>query len=353
MQASISVMNENNNNKTISQASEAAGVTQSSTPVTPPTQINNATTSPVQSIYSRNEPTQTVDNGFVHRARKFLSRRSVIIALVASVLLILSIVTLLIFINQNQPKQSKSTDPQNEPLSLESIDNATLKLLSDNLTSGATQQALTIRPNVVFNRNATVEGSLTASSIQTPRLGVIGPAVISGQLEAGSGRFGGDVSVTGRTNITGALDVGAASTIAGGLTVRGPISASSLNVGELSVASLAVAGDLRFSGHVISGAKGITAATGVAAGSVSVDGNDTAGTVIINSKSSAPTSGQLARVIFKKARATLPKVLITPVGNDSAQLNFYVERTSTFFVIGTANSTAPDTQYVFDYFVIE
>ncbi len=48
-----------------------------------------------------------------------------------------------------------------------------------------------------------------------------------------------------------------------------------------------------------------------------------------------------------------PHVVITPVGSNCAGLNYYVNRTTGGFSIGTTNSANPGTGCAFDYIAID
>ena len=48
-----------------------------------------------------------------------------------------------------------------------------------------------------------------------------------------------------------------------------------------------------------------------------------------------------------------PRVVITPVGQNGSSLRYYVLKTADDFTIGSSISAQSNTQYVFDYWVIQ
>jgi hypothetical protein len=137
----------------------------------------------------------------------------------------------------------------------------------------------------------------------------------------------------------------------------------SLNVsGHTTLASLTVTGQARFvgnivvEGHIITGGGAPNYATGAAAGaggSVSVDGNDTAGTITITTGAGA-AAGSLADLTFSQVYGKAPRVILS--GQDDASLNariFPAAKAANGFSLNTSQSLAPNTTYTFDYFIVE
>ena len=129
--------------------------------------------------------------------------------------------------------------------------------------------------------------------------------------------------------------------IAGNLAIGGTLSVRNFQISNLTVA-----------GHLISsGSKpGVSVGGGAGSnGTVSLDGNDTSGTVAVNTGVSAG-NGLLATITFAERFASTPRVVLTPVGRSVPGL--YINRTSTGFTISADGSLAPGG-YAFDYVVVQ
>ena len=146
------------------------------------------------------------------------------------------------------------------------------------------------------------------------------------------------------------------------LTVSGTATIATLHVtGSTTIDSnLTVKGDttvedIYVNGHIVSGGNIPQIASGAQAGSnasVSIEGNDTAGTVTITTGSGAAT-GELATITFNAPYSKAPRITLTPINASSAQAQYYVERSLGSFQVRAAGGVAPGTTYVFDYQVIE
>lgn len=88
-------------------------------------------------------------------------------------------------------------------------------------------------------------------------------------------------------------------------------------------------------------------------GTVSVSGNDTAGTITINTGGSATNAGELVNLTFRTAFSGTPKVQITPITGEASSLNYYATRSAGFFTIRTSSAPTPNAIYVFDYLVTQ
>ncbi len=199
-----------------------------------------------------------------------------------------------------------------------------------NVAGAANFNTLNLRSNFSIAGTSTIQGNIDAKG----QLSVGGPLNVNGAFAAKEGAsIGGNLSVTG------------------GISAGGPISGTKLTVTDLSFN-----GTLTLAGHIASAGATPGATTDVGAGgtgsSVRVSGNDTAGTVVITT-GNRPAIGVLARVDFKKSFTTVPKVLLTPVGGQSAKIEYYVGKSSNFFTIETNTTAQAGKQYAYDYFVIE
>lgn len=219
--------------------------------------------------------------------------------------------------------------------------------------------------------------TISSSSLFKNRVAIGSDLKITGGLQVSGGTALADLTVDktstlGVTNVRGALTVsgplnlqspailGAGATINGNLAVSGNTTLSgSLGVGTLNVRDLSISGTLNLNGHLNVGGQTPTAAPDSAAGpgaTATVSGNDSAGTVTINTGSSTSNDnlgGSLVKVTFKNPFPASPVIVITANGRGAALLTPYTIKTAGFFIIGSATDPAPRTSYSFDYWVIQ
>jgi hypothetical protein len=227
---------------------------------------------------------------------------------------------------------------------------------------------LTIGPNTTFNRDVTIGSGLTVG----------GKLQLKGDFTANSGNFAklqaGDtalqqLNVNGDTTTTN-LNLRQKLSVAGSTTLQGPVTMAqlltinnSLNVagnvaigGTLSARnfqanSLTSGSTLSIGGHIITGGNAPGVGRGGAVGSngtVSISGNDAAGTVAVNAGVGAG-NGLLAQIAFKSQYGNIPHVVITSVGQ---HVDAYVTRTIGGFSIYASGAMSPGG-YAFDYIVMQ
>lgn len=225
----------------------------------------------------------------------------------------------------------------NITINTQSLDNGTLnKIAAKGGSDSTVNQQLTINPSTLFKNDVAVQGSV----------------IINKNLQVnGHTTLQNGVTITGNTTITGNLTANNAS-LGGNLTVSGQISALSLNVGSLTISSVNLSGDLDFAGHIVPSGHAPSAKASVAAGggSVSIEGNDTAGSVTINVGNS-PATGELVIISFQHAFNTTPHVQLTPVNAAGASLQYFATQSPTFFSVNSANKPAAGSTLVFNYLV--
>ena len=220
--------------------------------------------------------------------------------------------------------------------------------------------------------------TFTSSSFFKERVAISSDLKVVGGLQVSAGTTLADLivektaalgvtDIRGSLNVTGPLNARSPAILGGGVTVNGNATVSgngsfggSLSAGSLNIRDLSVAGTLNIAGHLAITGKNPSAAPGSEAGSgasVSVTGNDSSGTVTITTGNVATqpinVGGLLARVIFSAKFNTAPRVVITPVGQNGSSLRYYVLKTADDFTIGSSISAQSNTQYVFDYWVIQ
>jgi hypothetical protein len=147
--------------------------------------------------------------------------------------------------------------------------------------------------------------------------------------------------------------------------------AADVNVdGNLTVKGLTTVTDIVVNGHIITGGQTpdiqILSAAGSSNASVSIDGNDTSGTITITSGDASapahdgiaaitgPSAGDMATITFNKAFGKTPRILITPADGKSAPMLVYPSSMSAnSFTISLSNIPAANTTYTFNYFIVE
>jgi cytoskeletal protein CcmA (bactofilin family) len=157
--------------------------------------------------------------------------------------------------------------------------------------------------------------------------------------------------------------------VVGNLNVTGPVTISSLTVtddvviaGNLSVQNIAVA-NITINGHIITAGNTPTATVGSAAGvedtlnniaapQVTIEGNDTAGTITIVAGANT-TTGALAEVNFDKPFGKVPKVILTAGNEQTTDLKFFRSAQTGKFLINLKNAPQAGQTYTFDYFIVE
>lgn len=228
---------------------------------------------------------------------------------------------------------------------------------------GNAETELTVGPNSTFNGKVVMGGDLTvagqltlnskfsattaslsnlqAGETQVESLNVNGDATVSNL------NLRKDLQVAGNTRLQGSLTVNQLTTINNNMNVAGSLSVGgSLSVRNFQVGTLTVAGHLITSGSQ----PAVSAGGGTGSnGTVSISGNDTAGTVAVNTGVGAG-NGLLASVTFSTKYGSTPHVVVTPVGRSIPGM--YINRTSAGFTI-SVDGTLSTGGFAFDYMVMQ
>jgi hypothetical protein len=149
----------------------------------------------------------------------------------------------------------------------------------------------------------------------------------------------------------------------GSLTVTGAATVVSLHVtgdttidGTLTVGSVVTA-DITINGHVITAGNAPVATAAVAAGTgatVSVDGNDTAGTITVTTGADGIAAGDLADIAFSKVYAKAPRIIMSGQDDNSVNARIFPSgKTSGGFSLSAGQALSPSTTYTFDYFIAQ
>jgi len=139
----------------------------------------------------------------------------------------------------------------------------------------------------------------------------------------------------------------------------GAVLASIDKVGNLTVKNATINGTLTVNGHIITAnASGTTTiAAGAAActtPTVSVAGNDTAGTITITTGTGCAATGVLGTVTFATAYGVAPRVVISADNADATNLKYYTSgRTTASFDLSTNNAPTDATTYTYNYQVLQ
>lgn len=259
-------------------------------------------------------------------------------------LVVAGVITVVNFINSQK-------EPEVPSLATQELTEDTLQELANTDASvGDISQTLTIQGNAIIAGQTLMRGDLNVAgniqsggSIQGPSLTISGSASL-GQAQINTLQVASTLAVNGATTL-------ADLNVAGTSSFNGAVTASQLTVSRLVISGNGV---LEIPNHI-----GFTGATpGIAAnsgtlgngGSASASGSDTAGTVNINTGNN-PAAGCFARLTFRAAYTTQPKVIISPVGPGASQTQYYVDKNTTGFSVCTTNAAPANQQFSFDYFI--
>lgn len=248
------------------------------------------------------------------------------------------------FLKLRTPAPATSTPTTVTSLSAEDL--AKLSQTSANL--GSSGQTLNIGADALFRGKADVTGNLTVGGNFVAN----GPVSLPSLSLTGTG----GLSVTGPTSLAGTTTIGRSLSVAelissSGLNVSGTTSTNALNATSITVRNLLISGPLTV-GHVVSQgvAPGITAAAVGTGGTVSISGNDTAGTVNVNT-GTGPGSA-LATITFRGAYGSTPRVIITPLTDAATAAGAYVTRSTTGFQL-RARTPSSGAVLSYDYIVVQ
>ena len=286
------------------------------------------------------------EKNFIQRIGSFIANINPYLILFIVVFLV-GVVLILVasFTNQKQ-------DPSNIIFEGQELDQAALdELLSSESNVGTVDQTLTVAANSIFEGKVLIKDSLDIAGA----INVGGALSLPGITVAGESNFdevnvSNNLSILGGVSIQQSLNVQGGANIVGDVAIEGILSATGIRADTVEFTS-----DLILTRHVDTGGGTPSRSAGTAVGgggTVSISGNDIAGTITINTGGSPP-AGFFVRVNFVSAYSATPHVQITPVGSSTADLNYYVTRDTSGFRIGTTNAPVAATTYVFDYFVNE
>lgn len=224
------------------------------------------------------------------------------------------------------------------------------QLANTDVTVGNPKQILTVQANAVFAGAVLIRGDLEVAGalklggdLSLANLTVTGKSTLS-EVEANNLTVGNTLNVQGTLTLKSGISVSGQSNFNGGVV------ASSVTTG-----ALLLNGDLNLTHHITAGGTIPQVAKGTAVGgggTVSLSGSDTAGSINVNVGSSPPV-GCFATVTFSEVFDNTPHVVVTPIGAAGAGLDYYVTRSTTNFVICSANAAGAGQNFGFDYVVLD
>ena len=262
------------------------------------------------------------------------------------------------FIMRGQNNASAQANREEVTLSSSSLD----KLGVSRNAVGDLGTELIVGPNSRFSGNVKIAGNVSiggqlqlnskfsASEASLAKLQAgevsVNSLSINSDLTTGGLNVGRDLAVAGNSRIQGTLTIGQILTVnnsvnvAGNLAIGGALSVRNFQVNTLTIA-----------GHLIStgAAPGVSGGGALGSnGTVSISGNDTAGTIGVNIGVGAST-GCLASVSFRERFVVTPHVVVT----GSMPTNIYLAgRTSSGFTVCTAGALSPGGYFI-DYVVVQ
>jgi hypothetical protein len=179
------------------------------------------------------------------------------------------------------------------------------------------------------------------------------------------GTIQGSLNVIGNLNVTGSVAMS-------NLTVTGDTNIGNLTVngnavfnGNLTVQNISVA-NITINGHVITAGNAPTTIIGTAAGvedqqnnipapQVTINGNDTAGTITIVAGANT-ADGELAKVTFNNPFGAKPRIVFSPANRDSSKVGAYYDSsltTNNSFSLMADQAPQSGKTYTFTYWIAQ
>lgn len=252
-----------------------------------------------------------------------------------------------------QTRKPVATTPKTTISNLTPAEIAKLGEIGSNL--GSSGQTLNIGANALLRGKVDIGGDLSIGG----HLNANGPVTLSqlnitGTTAATGLNVGSNLNVTGNTTLQQGLSVGQLATFAGGINVGGSASFNAINTTSLAVHTISISGPLTI-GHLVTQGPVPTITSGTAVGSggtVSISGNDTAGTVNFNIGSSPP-AGVLGTITFRASFTSTVHVQLTPLTGAAASTPAYVTRTTGGFQVHTDSPPPGGVGLSYDFLVTQ
>lgn len=222
---------------------------------------------------------------------------------------------------------------------------------------GDPRYVLNVQSDAVFAGSALFRGDLNvAGSLQLGEPLTIPSVTVSGtsnltNIQTETLAVANTLSVQGQVTLQSSAIIRNDLTVGGNHRVDGTLTANKVSTNSLEFtgnATLILGSHLATNGPVPARSNGSALGTG---GSSSVSGNDASGTVNVNT-GTGTSVGCFATIIFNAPFSSTPSVLITPVGDAAASVQYYINRSASNFSICTTNPAPAGRSFAFDYFVI-
>jgi hypothetical protein len=330
-------------------------------------QSDDASQETDEAAVSNYEGTPKTGKPLRHRGSYRPSHKATFIGLAVVVLILAVNAGIIAFVLKGQTKTKSQISQEQVILSPSSLD----KLGVSRNSVGDLGLELVVGPDAHFNRKVEVGGDvsiagqlklnskfsandasltkLEAGDTSLSQLNVNGDATVS------TLNLRKDLNVTGLTRLQGVVTVNQLFTINNSANILGNLAVGgTLSVRAFHAGSLITDGDVVIGGHVITQgvAPGVTRGPSAGSnGTVSISGNDTSGTVAVNTGVGAG-DGVVANVAFHNRYSNIPHVVVTAIGGTpgNAVWSVYVNRSANGFSIGV-NGSLPPGGYAFDYIV--
>lgn len=276
--------------------------------------------------------------------KRMLRKMNVYLLIFIFLLIVAGVIAISVYLSS---KKAENTDVPTQTLTSDTLK----QLATSDVTVGQPKQVLNVQSNAAFAGKVFIRDSLEVAgpiqvggSINVPGITVSGNSVFE-QIQINKG-----LNVQGDASMQGQLSVQKNLTVAGSGTFGGPLSAPSLSVNTLQLN-----GNLSLTRHFAVGGATPSRSNGDAlggGGTTAVSGSDIAGSININTGSSAG-AGCFVTINFTTRYNTTPRVIITPVGVSAAVIDYYVNRTTSNFSVCTATAPPSNASFGFDYFIVE
>lgn len=299
-----------------------------------------------------------------HRSIYRPSHKATFVGLSVVIIILAINAAVLIFLLNSETAKNKAINDKGV-----SISPAVLSKLGVNSAQiGNSNEQLTVGPNALFNSGLTVAGNVkiggqlhinsafSASAANLNQLqasnSILKNLNVNGNTTESNLSLRGNLAVQGTATFQNTMTVGQilsvdnSAAIAHNLSVGGELTANTI-----ATSNLILSGSFVFGSHIQTSGQSPSVGPGGGAlgsnGTVSISGDDAAGTIAINIGTGA-TPGILARVAFHATYSSMPRIIITPVGIGA---NFYLIGTSTNGFSVAVTSGLPAGNYDINYIV--
>jgi cytoskeletal protein CcmA (bactofilin family) len=292
---------------------------------------------------SGNNPSAPKKSGGLKR---LLKRTNIYMLMFIFILVVGAIISFVAYRYNQQPDKS-TTVTGTQALSQSALDD----LANSDVTVGDAKQTLSVQSNAVFAGKVLVRSSLeVAGGLQVGGSLTLTGIKVSGDSVFDSVHITKDLAVSGNTGLQGGLTVQKNLAVNGDATINGSLAAS-----KITTDSLQMAGDLKLTHHISAGGSTPVRSNGSAlggGGTASVNGSDTAGSITINTGNS-PSAGCYITLSFSSRFNATPHIVLTPVGSSAANLNYYINRSTSSFSVCSTNAASAHRTFGFDYLAFD